>query len=641
MALSDEQEHLEALKRQLYGRSSDPQPIRRSSLSGFQRPGNQSWPHVESLAKVNSAVSLPLLKKLSWIAGGLFVLMTLLAGFIFFRGQNLISAGNVDVRVTGPAEIAAGETLSLQVSVSNQNQATLELADLIVEYPPGSRMAGAVATPISRERLPLGDITPGETANRTVKAVIFGEKGSSQELRFTIEYRLANSSAIFDKQANYKVGIASTPLAIVLDLPREVNSRQEIVLEAEIRSNSESEISDPVVMFNYPPGFRFISAIPAPTRNQNIWSLASLRPGKKADIEIRGTLEGQDEEEKSFRISAGTMERETDDELSATYGSALETVTIKRPYVGLDVQIGGSATPQVVANSRESILAEVAWLNNTTDEILDGEISVKLSGQVLDKTSVAAGRGYFNSGSGTVLWNKINLPALGRVMPGEGANISFNFSTVSLLEEGAGLRQPALDLEVQFKGRRISGDGKTEAVFSTAKRQVKFNSVAQFAAKALQRSGSFINRGPLPPKVGEETTYTIVWSVLNSSNNLENARVTASLPPYVRWLGISQPLAETVRFNGESTGGGEVIWELGPVNSGVGTGAPAREISFQVALRPSVGQVGTAPKLLLQPVFSGVDSFTGATLSATLKRELDTQLLADPQFQLGEERVIP
>lgn len=639
--MADEQEHLESLKRQLYGRTGEPRPLRRSSLSGFKRPTGRGWPHVESLAKADRLISLSLLKKLFWITGGLFVLMVLAAGLIFFRGQNLISSGNVDIRVVGPVEIAAGEEFSLQVSVINQNQATLELADLIIEYPPGVQVAGGAATPLIRERLPLGDIASRQIVNRTVRAVIFGEKGSRQDLRFTVEYRLANSSALFDKQTTYQLGIASTPLALVLNLPREVNSRQEIVLEAQIRSNSENEITNPVVLVNYPAGFRFLSATPTPTRNQNIWSLGSLKPGQKTRLEIRGTLEGQDEEEKSFRISAGTMARETDDQLVATYGSTLETVIIRRPYIGLEVEIDGDVSTEIVANNREPLSVGLSWINNTESEIVDGEISVRFIGQALDRTSVMAGRGYYNSTGGIILWNKLNFPALGRILPGTSDRVPFNLNSISFLDDGVDLRQPELTLEFQFKGKRVNDGGQTEEIFSSVTRQVKFNSVAQLAAKALQRSGPFSNRGPLPPKVGEETTYTIVWSVLNSSNNLEGARVTASLPPYVRWLGVSQPLAETLRFNGGNDGGGEVVWELGPVSPGVGTSGPAREVAFQVALRPSVTQVGSAPNLLLQPTFSGVDSFTGATLSAMLRRELDTQLLSDPQFQLGEERVAP
>lgn len=636
-----EQEHLERLKQELYGRKETPTPLHRSRLPGLVDPGQGDWLRVEPAHITNRFLAFTLLKKILWWSLGFFGLMALLALFVFYRGKNLVSSGNIDVVVTGPAEIAAGQELSFQTAVTNKNKVALELVDLIVEYPAGTRVAGAVNQALARERFPLGKIAPGAIASQLIRAVLFGEKGSRADIKLTVEYRLADSSAIFGRESSYNVDIGSTPLVLLLDLPLEVNNNQEIVINTQIQSNAANVITDPVVLVGYPAGFRFSGAAPAPSRGQNIWRLNSLKPGEKITIQIRGTLEGQDEEQKSFHVAAGTMDQESADELSATYGSTFSTLTIRRPFVGLDASINSMGTSEYVTDSREPIRIDINWVNNLPGEVTEGEILATLSGRALDQSSVSAGQGFYNSSANTVLWTKLNKTDLASIAPSGTGRASFSFTSLPLVsDEGASLRQPTLTLDIKFKGKRINEGGETENIFSTVSKKIKFNSVAQLAGKVLARTGPFTNHGPIPPRVDQETTYTVNWAVLNSSNNLGGAQVTASLPSYVKWLGTVQPGAETVTFRPSDSGGGQVVWELGQVSPGIGTQTAAREVSFQVALMPSLSQVGEAPALITDSTFSALDTFTKQILTVKLKRTLDTAFVSEPGFQLGDDRVV-
>jgi hypothetical protein len=638
--MDGEQEHLNKLKRQLYGPLEQLRQLRRTDLETQAGPRPSLWKRVEPLQTANQVLSLKLLKKLLWITGLLFFMALGAAALVFWRGNNSVSTGNVDIKVSGANESAAGEEVQLQVAVTNNNQTSLELADLIVEYPKGTRVAGALATPLTRERISLGNLKQDETIQKQLRAVFFGEQGSDQEVKLSVEYRLADSSAIFRKESSYHVFINSTPLTVLVDAPEEANSSQEITIKATVESNAEGTIERPVVVANYPAGFRFLRATPEPSSSQRVWQFPDLKPGKKIAIEIHGTLEGQDDEEKAFRISAGTVDREGSNELTATYGSTLAPVTIRRPVVALNTEIEGQGGAEVVADSRDPLRVDMSWINNAPEPIIDAEVLVKLTGAALDKTDVDTDRGYYNSSAGTVLWTKQSAKDLAEIDPGEGGRLSFSFSTLSLVsDEGASLRQPELGVVVELRGKRVTDAGKTENVFISTTQKVRLNSVTQFAAKVLHHTGPFENRGPVPPKVGEETTYTVVWSVLNSSNNLNGAKITASLPSYVKWLGFQSPLSEPLDFRGNESGGGELVWNLGQVVAGSGTNNAAREVSFMVSITPSLGQVGDSPVLVLNPSFEGVDSFTRQVLTAKPSRNLNTEFSTESQFRLGDGRV--
>ena len=85
---------------------------------------------------------------------------------------------------------------------------------------------------------------------------------------------------------------------------------------------------------------------------------------------------------------------------------------------------------------------------------------------------------------------------------------------------------------------------------------------------------------------------------------------------------------------------GEVVWTLGAVEVGRGLSRAAREVAWQVALKPSASQIEQTPVLVTAPTLTGTDTFTGQTLNYT-RRALDIRLVNDPQFRPGDERVMP
>ena len=154
-------------------------------------------------------------------------------------------------------------------------------------------------------------------------------------------------------------------------------------------------------------------------------------------------------------------------------------------------------------------------------------------------------------------------------------------------------------------------------------------------ARATYATGPLENTGPFPPRVEEPTTYTVVWTVSNTSNDLSDTKVSAALPSYVEWVGLVSPSTESVSFNNV---GGEVVWQVGTVSAGSGHNRPAREVAFQVRLVPSISQVGMSPVLIGAPTLTAHDVFTGTTRRA-VSRELTTAVSSDPGYRSDDGKV--
>ncbi|MBI2097545.1 MAG: DUF11 domain-containing protein [Candidatus Vogelbacteria bacterium] len=641
------EDKIERLKHRLYTPDNSLTPVRRSALSTFpanpsdQTESQNKWSPGPISESVRAQKRLSPLVIVFLLAAAFFLVAAGVAVYVFFRGGNLVSPANVGLLIDGPQTVKAGETLTLQVLAVNRNATALQSVDLIVEYPVGARSSVDLTKDLVRTRSVLGSINPGAVANQTIKAVVFGEKESEQEIRVTIEYRLADSNAIFDKTASFRYSISDSPLTITADWPTEVNAGQLLTLAFEVKNNSAVSLKGLVLKGDYPPGFIFRSATPAPMAGRNeFWRLGELAAGSARRLTVTGLLEGQHDDPKSFRFSAGTVKAATG-EIDLIYGELFKIVTIKRPSVDLTLVLNGEPSGgELAASSGELLRADITWVNNSSTEITDGRIEARLKGEILDPRSVTVSDGFWQSADNLIVWQSGTKPALARLSPGAGGQASFTFSTRSLLDAGASrqlIQNPNLELEIRFTGRQVTAGLPDESIESAVNQEIKINTILQLAAAARYSGGPFANTGPLPPRVGQETTYTIVWSVINSSNAVREAAVRATLPTYVRWLGAAAPAEEAVSFN-EATG--EVIWNLGVVEAGRGVVTAAREAAFQIALRPSVSQVGETPVLVVSPTLTGADTFTGEVLISS-RRSLDTRLLNDSGFRSGDERVVP
>jgi hypothetical protein len=636
-----ESERIEALKHRLYTRDGERSPLRRSSLSPKENGSTidrsddkAGWGDLNHRGR---SLHRSWLTVFLIIAIIFFLIAVGFAGYTLYRGGNVISPANVELLLDGPKTVKAGELLNFQVFVANKNTTSLNSADLIVEFAPGTRSALDVTKELTRTRIPLETIKPWATVSQTIKAFVFGEKDVEQTIKVSIEYRIADSNAIFDKVGLFHYQISSSPVTLNLTLPPEINSGQSITLDLELMSTSDTPLRDLVVTASYPPGFSFTSATPPPAISTNIWRLGDIPVGAHPRIKISGKLEGQDDDPKSFRFATGMESVKTEGEIAVNYGEIFKVVTIKRPFVALNVAVNGDGLAQeYVTSSSQPVRVDITWVNNLPTEVTDGELTVTLAGLALDQRSVAASDGFYQSATNQILWRQGTLPALSRLAPADRGQVSFNFSALPLIRgDRSVIARPTIDLIVSFRGRRVTADSASETIETTVKKQMKVNSVFQLASKGVYHDGPFTNRGPLPPRVGQETTYTISWSVVNSSNEVGDAMVRAILPAYVKWLGAVSPDSEKVTFDDTR---GEVSWDLGVVDAGRGVTSAAREVAFQIAFLPSISQVGETPVLITTPTLAGTDSFTRQTLT-NIKRSVDTQITDDSRYQTSDGTV--
>lgn len=639
--MPEEHNKIETLKDDLYrrnpvGTSYTPHDIKREPL-----PVRKDWNSEAQKQAVPSTETHdddhPLfdkwLKIMLTIGTVVFLVAIGFAGYRFITGLNVVDESKVSIEIKGPVSIKGGDTLDLGIVIKNNNEIQLEAVKLVVEYPVGARVASDIQSELTRKTEELGVLGQGKTVETEHSAILFGAKDSVQNIVVKLEWRVEGSNKTFSKKETYPVTIVSSPLIMTIQHEEEVNSGQEVSFIVTLTSNSIQPIENLLLTADYPFAFEFRDASPPSRFGNNVWDIGTIKPGEKQTISIVGRIGGQENEERVFRFNAGEASRDDGGRsIAASFISSQEEIVVKRPFVDLSFSVNNNEGQTHVARMGERNQFQVKWKNKLDSTLSDVVIRVKLTGDSVQETTVSVGSGgFYNSINDTITWTKNNNPSLRSVDPGESGFVTFSFATVSPSPSVvADFQNPQIDVEVELVGERFREDAvESEQVVVNTNGDIKILSELALTSRMVHNDGPFVNSGPVPPIAETETTYTVLWSITNAFNDVENTEVRASLPSYVEWKGVKEPSSEDFVYLPDTR---EVVWRLGFVKAGTGLVERSKDIAFQIGFLPSQGQVGSAPDLVLNITATGRDTFTGKTLSKE-KNSLTTNITTDSKYR--------
>lgn len=533
------------------------------------------------------------------------------AYYIFNGGQKVAGGADVEVEVLGPVSVASSQPLTMDVVIQNNSTLKLETVDLIFDYPEGTRDHEDLSKSVTVVRRGIDDIEGQSAIKETQTASLFGEEGTKQIVEVTVEYRLEGSSAIYQKKANFDVVIQSSPIALKVETDKEITAGQEMEFDIEVTSNSSKVLHNVVLIGEYPFGFKATTAEPAPVSGSNAWYFETLNPNETKTIRLVGRVEAQDGEERVFKFSTGLAQAETEDRLDVIFTTEVATIDIKRSFLSVDITFDKEAGDTFVKSGQRNISGEVVFNNNLDDPVQDVRIEVELVGDVIDKNSVDAISGFYNSADNKIIWTKSTNDLFEEIRARERSSTSFTFRTKDLGSGTSLFKNPEVSFNIKITGLRVNENEVEEEISSEVFKKVIFLSDVDFVASTLAVSGPFTNTGPLPPQAEKETTFNIVWEISNSSNDLKNAQITARVPEYVQWKNIVKPDGEDITFDSIKR---TITWNIGDIEAGIGYTFKKRTLAFQVGLTPSLSQVGDSPILINDMVFTAMDSFTNTEI---------------------------
>ncbi|HRH30727.1 MAG TPA: hypothetical protein PK886_01520 [Candidatus Paceibacterota bacterium] len=619
--ISDTIERLDVVK---------PRPRAKMVSQDFSYIKKQWESKIEKTKEYMPTLPKSIFKKFFTAALVFFLFSGLLFAYKFFvKGTSTFSSDMIDLEVVGSSFSPGGQDLPLSINITNRNPVDLEATTLFIEYPKGSDELGDKV----RVEESLGELKSGKSISKEISIVLFGEQNSIKNINIRLEYRTKDSNAIFKKEKNIEVVISEVPVTLSFVVPEKSASNQEVTLKVKAVLNSEKAPEDLALLMNYPIGFEFTEATPKPSSGNNIFDLSNIKQGEEKSILITGRLLGEAGEERSFHASIGEQDMKDSSKLAYSFNSTSKVITIDSSVIAVNLSLNGSNDDKYTASAGENVIGVVSWSNNTDKTLRDLEIKVNLGGSVYaDSNVTTATGGFFDSASDSILWDKNSVPKFSSVSPGDSGTVSFSVKAGNFISSTS---NPNIDINISVKAKDPSLGNSIIEINNQESAEVVYSSNLQFAAKARYRSGPIQNSGPLPPRAEQPTTYTITWTITNTSNQAKNGVLVTRIPPYITYVGNAVPQSEALSYNASTR---EITWSVGDISAQAGSTAPNREVSFQIELRPSISQIGTQPIIVYDSTLKAVDRFTGANLSS-VRSELTTNLVNDPGFQGNEAAV--
>lgn len=527
------------------------------------------------------------------------------------KGTNVVSPDKVEIAVSGPISVRAGQVNDFAIEITNRNAIDLTLSDLVIQYPYGTMSAVDSTQSLTNERIAVGTIKPGETVRKRASAVFFGEENVKKNINYALEFSIADSANIFSATKDIGVVISGSPVTARITNVKEITNNQDLSFDIEIQSNTEEVVKNIQLQVEYPFGYKLTQSNLEPAFGNNTWNIPEIAALDTKVIHLNGKLIGTSNLEKNFRFTLGVADVKTG-EMITVLSTQDQKVLIAKPFVSTKLSLDGVVQDFRPVTYEDTIQGDIVFTNNLDVPITDAVVELSIGGVLVDRTSVKANNGFYRSSDDVLFWDKSQEERLALIDPGESREVSFNFAIIrsreSLIQT---LRRSTSGLSVTVKGKRLNEKLVPEEITSVIKQELRLETNPTFSSRIGFKSGPFVNTGNFPPRINSETTYTYTGRITNTANTLKDTVFVAKLPPNVTWKNIySKDIpASAVSY---SPGKREITINLGNISAGTGidTGVPPKEFSFQVGFTPTLTQLGATPSLIITPRISGVDSFT-------------------------------
>jgi len=561
----------------------------------------------------------------------IILMVIALAGiFVYFYLRSQAQEASIEIQTK--STMISGEVVTIPLLYKNISHTVLREGQIALVLPPGSlvRAEGVEKNAPSRIVVPIDDLRPDEQGVMEITARLFGKEGEDKIIEAVYSYHPENFRAQFATRVKKAIRIAKVPLAISWEIPETLSRNQDVEMKVHYILDNSPAFTNVSFKMEYPAGFVFESADPAPNIGETLWNIGTIQSGQEGVIIIRGKVTGEEGEKKTFHATLGLFNEVTKE--FSSWNESNKDVGIA--VVPLSVQGFLGAAREGVIKPGDKIELTFKYRNNTSSTLKNITVRVTLEGSILDIASLDPDNdGVVDARTGDVIWGPGNTAALRELDPDEGGELKVvviakdpppvkNISDKNLVVKVYSSINAA-SLPEELRGTDVS---------STDMIQFKVASKVGFSGKALHGAGPIANTGPFPPRAGEKTTYTIVWEIKNFTNNLSNAKVTTTLPPNVAWESVTRTEGTTITYDRASS---QVTWDIGSVPAGTGVLMPTLTGAFQVSAIPAEANRGGLMRLINVSVLKAIDAFTNAPVERSIDF-MTTALPFDPTAQQNE-----
>lgn len=527
----------------------------------------------------------------------------ILAGVLFLIGLNVFYLyggfnyfyNRLEVNIkTVQENIVSGEEVVFKVDYINKNKFILKDVHLSFVFPEHFILKG-LSNPdyeASKNVLNLGDLEPQANGSLKITGLVRSDIEKQQTLLTSFSFIKTGSKdqslwGRFQKTKTFDYSVTESLVNLNLELPEKVIKQQIFQLPISFKNNSSVLINEYKVEPKLNEEFKLIKS--DLELIDGAWRFYKINPGEEKKVLAWFKVET---EEKKLDLEFNSYWRADEDYLKQT--SLKQEAEVFDP----NFIIKQSLDKKIVKPGEYLDMTLVAENLNGFD-IENIQLNLDLDGVFWDLNNIKSDF-KFNKVKDGLVWTEKEIERLALLQPQEKIEIPLK---IRIKKSVSGIINPELrtSLNVEFEVE------KQKVKLETIEKLLKVSSNLQVKAygRYFSNEGDQLGRGPIPPKVGQETKYWLFLQVLNDLNKMENVKITATLPNNVVWLNKTNvPIGSPISYNSNNR---TISWSINkvkvnPYNMG---------FAAEIALIPSSSQVGRYVSLLNNIKITGKDLFTG------------------------------
>ncbi len=506
---------------------------------------------------------------------------------------------NVDISVDVPQTAASGGEAVYKINLKNNDSQKLVSGELELVYPEGIVYLNSVpqAENLSGSKFAVPDLASGQNASVIVKTRVNGNVNDEKRLGVKFHYRFGNFNSEFIKEQYASIRLVAADVLVELQGPDNVNNAQIAVYTVRYQNNSDEDVKNARIKMNYPEGFVYASASPAPDVGNDTWNLGTLAKSGSGQIQIQGSFSAANPGE-SKTAAADFVVLDAGGQAQVQNSSSFTTAINSSPL--LAEQSLEPGRDNNVIKPGENLNFKIRYQNNSSVAATGVNIMVTLDSRAVNWSAIRAEGGQVNNN--TILWNASLVSNLESLAPNESGQLGF-----SLQINNPAVKDSSKNLTLVSSIKIRSNETQTYFPGNTLSLKVS-------SPSSISTDLNFVS-GQLPPQVGKSSIYKVKLSLINATNDYSDGMLTAFLPISGGALvsgSVSVAEAANVQFDSST---GKLSWNVGSVPANTGRFSRPRSLEFQIKLNPSASQAYSLPVLARQINFSAKDVFTGQDIN--------------------------
>lgn len=505
-------------------------------------------------------------------------------GYWLYR-ENTYSKEILRLELSGPETAIIGQEIEYTIRIRNNGDVRLKEPRLVFEYPDSAQPVDGESLRITKESDELGGaIYPGQEKVFRFRARLFGRQGEGKEAMAMVSYRPRNLRARYVSRTSHLITMAGVPLTFEFDIPSRVGSGQDMNFSLNYFSSIGYPLSDIEIRISYPAAFELEETNPRGI-SDNEWRISHLNKAEGGRIEIRGSLTGETGATEVFQAEIGLWQRGE----FIVMKRAIKRVKIVEPSLYIIQTINNYSN--FIAHPGDFLHYEITFRNIGDNPLQRLFLVSKLDSELFDFESIRSPMGQAQVGHDSIFWDWRNVSSLKFLDAGEEGTVEF---WIELKDRVQGVN------EAQLKNEIILGQARRKFI-------TKVNTKLEIVQSAHIDDEIFGSEGRLPPQVGEESLFTVLWQVKNYYNSVKDAKVRAILPAWTRLTG--KVSLQKLAFDPETR---EIVWSIEELEP-----EERLQLAFQLALRPVNRQKGGFAQLVGEVEIISLDKWTEQQVQAT------------------------